>query len=146
MVNTWSNNTPSTRIDYIFVSENIIRSIEAHEVIDIKEEFNTDHKGLNITIQFDESFNKSYTENRNRNPYIKFNDDEWKDIAMIFEETVKNKKFNGKNVEILWDDLVITFKQIKEWKEKEVLNKPQRTINDVNWSRVKELEDLVRIN
>ncbi|PKK57233.1 hypothetical protein RhiirC2_858297 [Rhizophagus irregularis] len=56
ILDTWKSGEYSSRIDYIFASENILGQISSHEILDI-EDFETDHKALTINIELKESLN-----------------------------------------------------------------------------------------
>jgi exonuclease III len=53
MTITWRSGENSSRIDYIFASEDIMEKIRSHEIIDVKD-FDTDHKALTITFDIEE--------------------------------------------------------------------------------------------
>jgi endonuclease/exonuclease/phosphatase family metal-dependent hydrolase len=53
-LDTWSNKSHKSRIDYIFVNEGLLGSIDLHEVLNIEEILETDHKALTINIHFKE--------------------------------------------------------------------------------------------
>lgn len=79
----------------MFVSEDLFRKIVEHEVLDIEEELNTDHKSLTMTLQINEVvklhnrlINNKLSPKSHR---IKFSEKDWKDIVEVFESTLENE-------------------------------------------------------
>ncbi|CAB4424719.1 unnamed protein product [Rhizophagus irregularis] len=154
MLDTWKSREHSSRIDYIFASEGILRQILSHEIIDI-EDFKTDHKALTIKIELKESIEL------NRKEYfkqikaelkrIKLESEDWEIIAERFDDKLLEITETDINREEMWETMVAIYeeeknnriKELKEIKEKE---KENENDNKKLEELIKEYETLEKIN
>ena len=84
MLDTWKSGELSSRIDYIFLSENICDSIISHDVKSIEPEI-TDHKALIVKMKLEEGIKsnrrKFINEIKNSQRTIRIKDEDWESIA-----------------------------------------------------------------
>ncbi|GBB96287.1 hypothetical protein RclHR1_02720002 [Rhizophagus clarus] len=91
VLDTWTNGFNSSRIDYIFTSDNILSNIIRHEVKKL-ENIQTDHKALSITIKLAEALdfdkNSMIKDIKKQKTWIKPDTNDWETIAATVEEQI----------------------------------------------------------
>ncbi|GES87658.1 hypothetical protein GLOIN_2v1824527 [Rhizophagus clarus] len=91
VLDTWTNGFNSSRIDYIFTSDNILSNIIRHEVKKL-ENIQTDHKALTITIKLTEILefdkNSMIKDIKKQKTWIKPDTKDWEIIAATVEEQI----------------------------------------------------------
>lgn len=99
MIPTWTNNTVRYRIDYIFTSECLITKTLLHEILNVEDTLETDHKALTITLKLKEDITIEGANNKKTCSIgkIKLNEEEWKVIA----ENIEEEMINTTNEEII---------------------------------------------
>ncbi|GBC20468.2 Down syndrome cell adhesion molecule-like protein Dscam2 [Rhizophagus irregularis DAOM 181602=DAOM 197198] len=96
LIDTWTNGTISTRIDYIFVNSEMLQRIDEHEVLNVENKLSTDHKALTITIKI-ENETTNYNNNKGKDTgYFrhKFSGKEWEEIAERVEKSIIERQTN----------------------------------------------------
>ncbi|EXX52203.1 hypothetical protein GLOIN_2v1486298 [Rhizophagus irregularis DAOM 181602=DAOM 197198] len=150
-MDTWSNGNICTRIDYIFVNNELLNRIEEHEVLNIEERLMTDHKALTITIKID---NETTTTNNKGNNDMgifksKLSVKDWELIAekvedniekhMNIDENENNNKEDIRDIDKKW----VTLKNIivneitntrKEVKDKQMIGEKKYETDIKNMS------------
>ncbi|EXX62210.1 hypothetical protein RirG_051260 [Rhizophagus irregularis DAOM 197198w] len=160
LIDTWTNRTISTRIDYIFVNSEMLQRIEEHEVLNVENKLLTDHKALTITIKIDNETTSSTNNKRKDTGHFrnKFSGKEWEEIAervensiierqMDIDENVESNEEVTSEIDKKWTKLknVIT-KVITETKQ-EIRTKTNTTMNtkkEYN-SNINEMSDCDRV-
>ncbi|GBB86305.1 hypothetical protein RclHR1_12730002 [Rhizophagus clarus] len=91
VLDTWTNGFNSSRINYIFTSDNILSNIIRHEVKKL-ENIQTDHKALTITIKLAEVLdfdkNSMIKDIKKQKTWIKPDLKDWETIAATVEEQI----------------------------------------------------------
>ncbi|CAG8734149.1 7657_t:CDS:2 [Rhizophagus irregularis] len=156
-MDTWSNGNICTRIDYIFVNNELLNRIEEHEVLNIEERLMTDHKALTITIKID---NETTTTNNKGNNDMgifksKLSVKDWELIAekvedniekhMNIDENENNNKEDIRDIDKKW----VTLKNIivneitntrKEVKDKQMIGEKKYETDIKNMSECELIE------
>ncbi|CAB4388688.1 unnamed protein product [Rhizophagus irregularis] len=158
---TWSNGNTSSRIDYIFSTENLMNNIIQHEVIQ-GVQIKTDHNILTIKISINDiiiknnrflkkdsivsdiekSLKSKYTNTRN------FTDEDWESLAEQIESDVnKSIEFlldEQQNKDIAWEFIVNSFQtnknkliedKLKEKRSNNIMEEEEQYILDYNNKR-----------
>ncbi|PKK61870.1 hypothetical protein RhiirC2_791195 [Rhizophagus irregularis] len=119
-LDTWKSGELSSRIDYIFCNEDILKEILSYEVLDIKEEL-TDHKALET--------------------------EDWEELAEIIEDTMINQDDQDLTRENIWNNLVLIYEREyqKIIKKKEYERKKDEEIEGLNKTQDKQKNILKKI-
>uniref|UniRef100_U9UUJ7 Endonuclease/exonuclease/phosphatase domain-containing protein n=1 Tax=Rhizophagus irregularis (strain DAOM 181602 / DAOM 197198 / MUCL 43194) TaxID=747089 RepID=U9UUJ7_RHIID len=160
ILDTWKSGEYSSRIDYIFASENILGQISSHEILDI-EDFETDHKALTINIELKESLNL------NKKEYFKkvkvelkriiLEPNDWEIIAERLDDKLLDITETDLDREDIWATLVTIYeeekirrineiKDIKEMELKQGKDKNEDLLENKIYHLIRKYETLEKIN
>ncbi|PKK71591.1 hypothetical protein RhiirC2_778234 [Rhizophagus irregularis] len=113
-VDTWKSGELSSRIDYIFCNEDILKEIISHEVKDIKEEI-TDHKALTLKFKIQDKIKynkrKYLKELSNQYKKIVLESEDWEELAELIEDNMINQDDQDLTRENIWDSLVLNYER-----------------------------------
>ncbi|GES80782.1 RNA-directed DNA polymerase from mobile element jockey-like [Rhizophagus clarus] len=126
VLDTWTNGFNSSRIDYIFTSDNILSNIIRHEVKKL-ENIQTDHKALTITIKLAEILefdkNSMIKDIKKQKTWIKPDTKDWETIAATVEDQISKV---DPSATINWNTLV----EIYQNAHQEVIKIKKATIEE----------------
>jgi hypothetical protein len=132
VLDTWTNGTSSSRINYIFSSRDILEEMINHEVIDV-ENLGLDHKALTLKFKIKEKikYNKSkhLKEIKNRQKRIILETEDWNNIAEIVEENLLELTEDQLERTIIWDKMTEFYNIAYKETIKEKRNKERQKIN-----------------
>lgn len=133
-LDTWKKGELSSRIDYIFCNEDLLKDIISHEVIDIDENI-TDHKALIIKFKVKDKldYDKSnYLKNIGKQfRIIKLDKEDWKELAEIVEESLIRMDEKDLDHNIIWD----TITEIYTENYNEIIKKKEQHKNTVKQNK-----------
>ncbi|RGB33434.1 hypothetical protein C1646_669365 [Rhizophagus diaphanus] len=122
-LDTWKNGKYSSRIDYIFTSDDILEETLSNKILDINE-FSTDHKALTITIKLKEKINykkqEIFEKIKKESKYIKLEPEDWDIITTKVEEDLLAIENEHINREEMWDLFTNIYKENKNTRLKDL--------------------------
>jgi hypothetical protein len=112
VLDTWTNRTASSRIDYIFSSKDILKDTINHEVMTI-ENLGLDHKALTLKFEIKEKIKynkiKHIKEIKNQQKRIILEQKDWDEIAENVEKNLLDLKEDQINRTKIWDKMVESY-------------------------------------
>ncbi|GES91124.1 hypothetical protein GLOIN_2v1824527 [Rhizophagus clarus] len=126
VLDTWTNGFNSSRIDYIFTSDNILSNTIRHKVKKL-ENIQTDHKALTIMIKLAEVLdfdkNSMIKDIKKQKTWIKPDTKDWETIAALVEERILKV---DPHITINWNTIV----EIYQNAHQEVIKIKKTTIEE----------------
>ncbi|PKK58091.1 hypothetical protein RhiirC2_823927, partial [Rhizophagus irregularis] len=111
-LDTWKSGELSSRIDYIFCNEDILKEIISHEVKDINVEL-TDHKALTLKFKIKDKIKynkrKYLKELGNQYKKIVLEAEDWEELAETIEDIMINQDDQDLTGENIWNNLVLNY-------------------------------------
>ncbi|CAB5186423.1 unnamed protein product [Rhizophagus irregularis] len=134
---TWTNGVNYSRIDYIWITENLMMNYEDTMFTDISQDFRTDHKMLSFSLWTEELCSTHLVFNHKQEKikkiiykYDEMNNEKWEEYQNIQKDYLSNtinEQFNFDDIEKHWD---VIKKGI--YKSNEIIKKEKKKINIKN--------------
>ncbi|CAB5370988.1 unnamed protein product [Rhizophagus irregularis] len=134
---TWTNGVNYSRIDYIWITENLMMNYEDTMFTDISQDFRTDHKMLSFSLWTEELCSTHLVFNHKQKKikkiiykYDEMNNEKWEEYQNIQKDYLSNtinEQFNFDDIEKHWD---VIKKGI--YKSNEIIKKEKKKINIKN--------------